>query len=200
MRRRRRGDHAAVTNEEEGARDLRRSNATTPADDLDARWRLRRWPVVLAVLLAATTAVGCTQDIGGSEGTDLSVRGVRVDRPANPSVAAVRLTIENETDTGDALIAVSSPDATRASVHRSVVDDAGRSTMEPVDRLEVPAETTIEFAPGGLHVMLDEPTRDLQVADEITLTFTFENAGDHTMSAPVVEPGTSTSDMGDHDG
>lgn len=199
MRRRPRGDHAAVTNDEEGPRHLHRSNAATAADVV-ARWRSRRWPVVLTVLLAATTVVGCTDDAGGSEGTELSVHGVRVDRPANPSVAAVRLTIENGTDTDDALISVSSPDAERASVHRSVVDDAGRSTMEPVDRLDVPAGTTIEFAPGGLHVMLDEPTMDLQVGDEVSLTFTFENAGDHTMSAPVVEPGTSTADMGDQDG
>ena len=111
----------------------------------------------------------------------------------------MRLTIENRTDTSDTLIAVSTPDASRASVHRSVVDEAGRSTMEPVDQLEVPAGETIEFAPGGLHVMLDEPTRDLQVGDEISLTFTFEVAGDRTLTAPVVEPGASSADMEDDD-
>ncbi|WP_195210333.1 copper chaperone PCu(A)C [Actinomarinicola tropica] len=143
------------------------------------RIRVDRFGSLLALLAVVLLAVSCADE---AQAGVLSISAARVDRPANPDVAAVRLTIENGTGTSDALVAVSSPDAARASVHRSGVDDAGRATMEPVERLELPAGEAVEFAPGGLHVMLEEPVSDLQVGDEISLTFTFENAGERTIA------------------
>ena len=40
-----------------------------------------------------------------------------------------------------------------------VVDGAGMAAMKPVDQVELPAGDTVEFKPGGYHVMLMRPDR-----------------------------------------
>lgn len=150
----------------------------------------------MAVALAALAPLLLLAACGGSDGGDgtLRVEGARVDRPANPKVAAVRMEIVNETGADDELVAVSSPDGD-ASIHRSTTDDAGMASMDHVETLPLPDGETTEFAPGGLHVMLDEPDRVLEVGDEIELTLTFEDAEPQTLTIPVVEPGTTADEV-----
>lgn len=121
----------------------------------------------------------------------LSVADATIDWPANPSTAAVRMVVRNGTGSSDALVGVSSPIAGAATVHRSEVDDEGRSVMTAQPRLEIPARSSVTFEPNGLHVMLTGITADLAVGDEVPLTVTFEDAGDVTVSATVIEPGSS---------
>lgn len=161
-----------------------------------SRSQALRWLVMAVALLLMTS--GCATESGGADTTTIEIRSAFVDRPANPTLAAVRMTIDNTTGEDDTLVAVASADAARASVHRSGTDDDGRSTMEPVERLELPAGQTVEFAPGGLHVMLEDPIRDLEIGDEISLTLTFERSGTQTISVPVVEPGTTADEMEAH--
>ncbi len=130
----------------------------------------------------------------------LSVEGATIDRPLNPSVAAVRLIIRNGTATADTLVAVASPVAERTSVHRSGTDAEGRATMTPEPALAIPARSSVTFAPGGLHVMLTGIAERLEVGDDVELTLTFERAGDVPVTAEVVEPGSAGDDSeGSHD-
>lgn len=119
-----------------------------------------------------------------------------IDWPANPDVAAVRLTIRNGTDTDDVLLEASSTVA-EASVHRSAIDAEGRSTMKEVERLDIPAGETVRFQPGGLHVMLRGPSPALEIGDKVTVTFRFEKAGARSVDAEVVEPDADTDTMSD---
>jgi len=59
--------------------------------------------------------------------------------------------------------------------------------MAPVTAIAVPAGGEATLAPGGLHIMLIDLTRELTPGDEVTLTLTFEKAGDITVTAVVRE-------------
>ena len=158
----------------------------------------------MAVVACSSGAEG---DAGG-EGAgstpasdELTVVEPALDRPANPSVAAIRLRIANGTAEAVALTGVSSPDGD-ATIHRSDVDDQGRAVMSPVDRLEVPARSSLVFEPGGLHVMLNGISRDLDVGDTVDLTLEFEDHDPVHVVVPVVDPLTSggeTVDDAHHD-
>lgn len=164
---------------------------------------------LVAIVLGAFLLVGaaaCGSGDGGSasaQGGDagtVHVRDATVDWPANPSKAAVRMVVANDTDVDDTLISVQSPVAKTTTIHRTETDDAGRSTMVEQEDLAVPAGSEVTFAPGGLHVMLTGITDDLQVGDEIALTLTFEHAGAVKATAEVVEPGSVGDDTeGTHD-
>lgn len=147
--------------------------------------------VAALVLLLTSVAAGCGEST--SEG-GVEVIGARVDYPANPAVAAVRMEIVNDSDADDTLIAVSSPDAD-ASVHRSTTSADGMASMNHITKLPIPAGETVEFAPGGLHVMLDEPDRNLEIGDEVELVLTFERTGEQSLTVPVVEPGATATDI-----
>ncbi len=157
------------------------------------RWRLRRLCVALA---AAAVVVGCASLSDSTVAGELTVTDATIDWPANPDVAAVRLTVRNGTDTDDVLQGASSSVA-EASVHRSATDAEGRSTMKEVQRLDIPAGETVRFQPGGLHVMLRGPSPALEIGDKVTVTFRFEKAGARSVDAEVVEPDADTDTMSD---
>src|SRR3546814_982987 len=63
------------------------------------------------------------------------------------------------------LVAVETPVAGRAETHRTVRDgDVMR--MEPAEIVEVPAGAQVEFAPGGLHIMLMDLKQPLNKRSE----------------------------------
>ena len=150
--------------------------------------------VCLGVLVACLGACGGSDGGGtpaaGADGV-ISVDGVTIDFPPNPSVAAVRMYVHNETASADELLEVTSPVAASAEMHRSTVDDEGQARMEEITALPVAARSTVTFEPAGLHVMLTGITADLQVGDEVPLVLTFAEAGEVQATALVVEPGTA---------
>jgi len=78
---------------------------------------------------------------------------------------------------GDRLIAVSTPAAKMAGLHKTVLAD-GVMKMEHVDAIDVPASGMLEMKPGGYHIMMMGLTQPLKQGDEIELTLTFERAGE----------------------
>lgn len=167
--------------------------------------------VIASALLIAVTACGseANGDSGGAaadapiesgvaaaiDAGELAVVEPSIDRPVNPSIAAVRLTIANGTDDPDALVGVSSPDG-EATIHRSDVDEEGRSTMTAVERLDLPARSSVVFEPGGLHVMITGITRDLAVGDTVSVTFELEAHEPLVVDVPVVDPLSGSGDIG----
>ena len=59
-------------------------------------------------------------------------------------------------------------------------------TMRPIDGLDLPAGTAVVLEPGGHHVMLLDLVGPLELGSEIPLTLTFEQAGEQTVSVPVL--------------
>ena len=99
-------------------------------------------------------------------------------------VSAVYLSIINRGDAGDRLVGAAAERAGHAMLHRSVVED-GVARMRHVEALAIPPGTSVQLAPGGLHVMLTGVSPPLEVGEEVTVTLTFEEAGEVVATAPV---------------
>ena len=94
--------------------------------------------------------------------------------------------ILNTGDTDDQLIAVRTDAAKRAELHTHVETEGGVMQMRRVEGgFAIPAGGDHWLARGGDHIMLMGLTRPLAQGDSITLTLTFEQAGDITIDLPV---------------
>lgn len=149
--------------------------------------------VILAVSVSASCSLGTTTKAGPGA---LQVRAVTIDEPVNGTSAAVRMVIDNATETDDVLLKVTTPSAGRATLHESTVSDTGISSMADLTEVDVPAGRQTVFRSGGLHVMLEDFTSDLALGDRVELTFTFAEAGERTVTAEVVPVGSTSEDMG----
>ena len=99
--------------------------------------------------------------------------------------SAAYFTISNQTGSADTLLSAGSPVAGMAGVHRTSVDASGVAVMRPVDRLELPSGSTLEFKPGGDHLMLMGLTKDLPAGATIELDLVFEHAGTIVVQAAI---------------
>lgn len=103
-----------------------------------------------------------------------------------PQSGAVYLLIENHADKDDQLLAASSPAA--AMVMPMTTEAKADGTMAMVnqpDGFTIPAGGSFLLEPGHAHLMLMGLTAPLKTGDTITLTLTFANSGDVTLTVPV---------------
>lgn len=94
------------------------------------------------------------------------------------------LTLVNQSDAPDRLIAIITQAAKAAEPHRTMmVGDVMK--MEAAGVIDLPPHAEVTMAPGGLHVMLMGLTAPLKEGGAIAMTLTFEKAGQITISVPV---------------
>lgn len=138
---------------------------------------MRRLPILLLLLAAATSA--------WSDGPTVRVSHVWVrEAPLGVKVLAGYFTLENLTDKSLSLVDVSSPDFASAMLHQSVVIN-GVESMLPVNHLVIPGGGSVEFQPGGYHVMLMQPKKNLFAGDMVTLMLKFSDNSELAILAPV---------------
>jgi copper(I)-binding protein len=133
---------------------------------------------VVGLLLGACT-------VGGG---NLSIKEVWARPGLAGETSAVYFTIENGQSEADSLLSVSCDAAGMAELHISLEDDQGNMTMQPQEKVDVPAQAKVEFKPGGLHIMLMGLKEDLKVDQKLKVTLNFEKAGAVQIEATVREP------------
>jgi copper(I)-binding protein len=106
----------------------------------------------------------------------------------NGDNSAVYFAITNPNDSSDNLIGAKSDVAAMAEIHLSKMDSAGIMSMERQDLIVIPANESLEFSPGGLHVMLVSLLKDLAPGDSFPITLEFQRSGDITVEAIVRQP------------
>ena len=136
---------------------------------------MRRWAALAALLLASCHSEGSPPKI------EVEDAWARATLPGQASSAAY-LTVANAGG-GDRLLAVSSPSAA-ASLHSTSMDN-GVMRMRPVERLDVPAKSTVVLEPGGTHVMLMALEQPLAEGSTIELDLQFEKSGERRVEAQV---------------
>jgi periplasmic copper chaperone A len=104
--------------------------------------------------------------------------------PGGVDVSAGYLTIANDGDSADQLIAASSPRAARVEIHEMTMDGAVMQ-MRPVTALAIGPGERIELAPGGRHLMFFGVTQPFAIGEEIPVQLTFEHAGVMDVALPV---------------
>lgn len=139
---------------------------------------------ILLLLAVAFTAVAC----GGSED-----EGVTVTDPwgrTSPAAAengAFYMMLTNNSDTDDTLLSASTDACGMVELHEMYDKGDGVMGMRPVEggSIPVPAGSSAELKPGGLHVMCMMKQVDFEAGTEIPLTLTFENAGEMEVTAEI---------------
>jgi len=107
--------------------------------------------------------------------------------PPAVKVGVVYFTLRNDTKKSDRLLKLSSPLAANVEVHRTEVMD-GIARMREVAVLHVEAGQTLDFQPGGLHVMLTGLRQPLVAGTAFDLEFLFEVAGPRKVRVDVRAP------------
>ena len=127
--------------------------------------------------------------------------GIEVSHPwARPAIqgnnAAIYFLLQNHSASADEMTGVTSDVAEAVEMHESRMEG---DVMQMQQMLSVPikGKASVEFAPGGLHIMLIDLKQELKVGDEFQVTLQFRDHDDITLSVPVQETGDDDS-MSDH--
>ncbi len=130
-----------------------------------------------SVLYAAGLALCCA---GSAYAHDYKLGSLIIDHPwARPAsgTGAAYLSIKNNGSETDTLVSVASPVAAKTQLHQTT-NDGGIMKMRQVERgVAVAPGATVEFKPGGYHIMLLGLKQKLDDGQHIPLTLTFAKAG-----------------------
>ena len=121
----------------------------------------------------------------------ISLSDARVQLPAvsgRPGVAY--FTISQSSGPPRTVAGVTVELAGRAELHETMRKGEAM-TMEPVETVPLESGTSVEFAPGGKHVMLFDLDPKLRFEDSVQLTVTFDGGDKATAQAKV----TTVNDM-----
>lgn len=115
---------------------------------------------------------------------------VRIENPtARPAPAgqnsAAYFTIVNPTGEEDQLLSVTSAVAMVAELHETQNDNGVMRMVHQADGVAVPARSTVDFVPGGKHVMLMNLRQELAAGQRFTITLSFAKAGEIEVTVPV---------------
>lgn len=136
--------------------------------------------LILVVFLSGISACSSTKD--------LSIENVWSRPGFQGDNSAVYFAIRNPGDQADVLLRAISDVAGSTEIHLSKMDSEGIMSMEQQDQVPIPENNTVEFAPGGLHVMLVSLNQDLSVGDTFTITLVFQNHGEMSLIVEVKQP------------
>lgn len=139
-------------------------------------------PATLAAICAATLLSGAFAASPGS--IVITQPWVRATQAGMPMTAGY-LTIENRGKQADTLIAIATPVATTAELHRTI-EEGGMSRMRPTSEVTIAAGETVKAGPGGLHLMLKGLREPLAVGAKVPLTLMFRQAGTITVQMQVM--------------
>ena len=134
--------------------------------------------VLLLLLTSSVSAAGPS-----TKGMEIHDAWVR-EAPPNAAVMAAYLTLHNHSAKTFTLISVASPDFERVEMHRTEQHD-GMTKMLPVSRVMLSTNGSVSFQPGGMHLMLMKPKKQLKSGDSISLSLFFTDESSLKISVPV---------------
>ncbi|MBO9670540.1 MAG: copper chaperone PCu(A)C [Sphingobium sp.] len=137
---------------------------------------------VLLPALFALSLAGCSQP------KPVYVDGAYVRLSPNPdNPSAGYLTIHGGS-IPVTLRAIETDAAVRLEMHESMTHD-GMASMAPIDTVDVPAGSKVEFKPGGRHIMLWQVNQQAIAAGKVEFKLTFSNGDRLLVDAVIQGPG-----------
>lgn len=125
----------------------------------------------LPFLIAALIATGA---VNAADTTSVKASGAWIRVLPGGLPAGGYVTLENTSASAIAVTGASSADYGDAMIHKSSTE-TGMGRMEMVDKVPVPANGKVAFAPGGYHVMLMQPKHPVNPGDKVVVTFTLSD-------------------------
>lgn len=136
---------------------------------------------------AAIAALLCLPAAAPAQDPSIMIRDAYA-RSSSPvaKAGAAFMEIENLSGRDDRLVSVASTAAHVAQLHAHRETGEGVMQMLHVEAgFDLPAGETLHLKRGGRHVMLMGLTDPLEQGETITITLTFETAGDISVDVPV---------------
>jgi len=97
--------------------------------------------------------------------------------PPGAAVGGGYLTIRNKGAAGDRLVGVTSTASARMEIHEMAMEkDVMR--MREVKGVDIPANGSVEFKPGGYHLMFVELKAPLKQGAKVPVTLRFQKSGE----------------------
>ena len=143
---------------------------------------------VKSLLRILLLAAGLLLVFSGCSSDSIQVSGAWARTATVGQNTAVYFELKNSTSADDTLIGVDGEIAKKVETHETTVDANNVASMKHMPSISVPADSTIAFEPGGLHVMMMSLDTDLNPGDSVTITLHFENNADLVIIAEVREP------------
>ncbi|MEM6713072.1 MAG: copper chaperone PCu(A)C [Pseudomonadota bacterium] len=167
---------------------------------------------LLAVALAAGIAVPASVadtvkpvDLVATHGTDTIAIGElhlfnrrALETAPNARAAGGFLSIYNYASEPNRLVSASSPVAERVELHTMTLENDVMRMRELEEGIELPGETQVDLAPGGLHVMFMGLNGPFIEGEEVPVTLTFATGESREIMLPVRTRSTDR-DHGAHD-
>lgn len=104
--------------------------------------------------------------------------------PPNARVLAAYMTLRNHSDMMRTLNRVTSPDFEEVEIHRTEYHE-GMAHMKAISHVQIDKHGSVEFKPGGLHLMLIKPRKHVMAGDQVALTLHFADKHSMEVMAPV---------------
>ena len=118
-------------------------------------------------------------------GADVEIEGAyaRASIPNVPNSAAF-FVIKNNSDKDIAITSANSDIAEKNELHTHIKENKMMKMMK-IEKLVVPAKSSLELKSGGDHVMLMGLKKELKVGDEISLKLSFSDGDKKSIKVPV---------------
>ena len=157
-----------------------------------------RWTAMAGGLMLGAFSAGAQEYRAGA----LTAEHPWARPAAGPNkLGAAYLILKNAGQGPDTLQSVSSPDAEKVEIHEHTQDASGIMRMRRVEGgLKIPAGGTVEFKPGGYHLMLLGLKHSLEEGQQIPLKLRFAHAGDLEIEVKIEKKPSAPAAMHEHKG
>lgn len=108
--------------------------------------------------------------------------------PPTSTMSAAFMTIKNTGKEEDSLVGAETKVSKYVELHQTVKEGEVMK-MVKVDRIRVPAGSSVRLEPSGLHIMLIDLQKPLKAGEKVELVLHFEKSGKVKVVAPVKASG-----------
>lgn len=106
--------------------------------------------------------------------------------PPNSMMQAAYLTLTNNSGTEKTLVGAYSPEFSMAEFHKTI-ESEGLTKMQHQPQLTIENGESLNFKPGGLHIMLMKPSSMFKVGDTVKICLVYKNGDVQHINFPVIK-------------
>jgi copper(I)-binding protein len=133
------------------------------------RFRSTLFPFAAVLFALSARALPATGQL------EISQAWIRMPPPGATMLAGYAV-LRNAGDAAIAITGATSDDFGSISLHESIQED-GMERMRPLGTLSIAPRSSVEFRPGGKHLMLMQPKRTLHPGDKVAIRFASDPPG-----------------------
>ena len=121
----------------------------------------------------------------GSAFADLDIHNAWIrDLPPTIPVRAGYMTVHNAQSQTVSIVSIRSDAFASVEIHQTIKQD-GMVRMEPVPTLTIEPDSTVQLAPGGLHLMMMHPKNPTKPGDVLEIVIELDDGSTQTLNMTV---------------